>query len=160
MNAQPIPGELDGWRKFLLRPIVVVVMGQMGQQGPSRADAACRGEGFIETHMGRVGLAPQRVEHRHLYPTGGGYGLGRHFLAVAEVSKLFQTPLAENESKTGKPPVRQSERGYFEVAQDERSGDNYRVRRKIPLRPGLIGESIREYPREVVLGLTVCINGL
>jgi len=75
--------ERDAIGQFRLRLVVVVIVRQVCEIGPRRADAACRRQRFVETHMGWMRLVTQRVEHGDFHALDLSQCVGGNFLAVA-----------------------------------------------------------------------------
>lgn len=74
---------------------MVVVVRQVREVSPPRANAPRRRQRFIQAHVRGMRLSPERVEHGHLYPVDLFYGLRRHLLAVAHVSQSLLALLDE-----------------------------------------------------------------
>ena len=72
--------ERHAIRQFRLRLVVVVIVRQMGEIRPRRADAPRGGQRLVQAHVRRMRLGPQRVEHgdfdaAHLFHAAGGTSL-------------------------------------------------------------------------------------
>ena len=92
---QPVPGQRDPCGQFRLRPVVVVVVGQMREKGPARIDAARGGERFIQTHVGGMRLVAQGVQHGNFHAAHDFQGRLGNFLAIAQVRQPLLPVLLE-----------------------------------------------------------------
>src|SRR2546428_8084492 len=55
-DTQPVIRQFDPRWQFFLRGVVIIIVREMGQISPLRANASRRRQGFIQAHVGGVAL--------------------------------------------------------------------------------------------------------
>src|SRR5215471_14995371 len=62
-HLQPVVRQSHPLRQFRLGPVVIIIVRQVGEVSAPRADPPRRRQRFIQTHVRRMRLRPQRIEY-------------------------------------------------------------------------------------------------
>src|SRR5882672_8345531 len=86
-QPQSVISKLHIIRQFGLRPVVIIIMGEVSETGAARANPSGGGEGFIQAHVGRMRRVAQRVKNCDFH-TAASFDRGRrNELAIVEIGQ-------------------------------------------------------------------------
>ena len=103
---------------------MVVIVREMCEIGPRRADAPRRRQCFVEAHVGWMRRVTQRVEHGDFDALDLFQRVGGDFLAVAQICEPFFAVLHEEIAIRRRRAVRQGQGNDFQITQGECSVNN------------------------------------
>ena len=107
---------------------MVVIVREVGEISPARADAPRRGERLIQAHVRRMRRVAQCVNHGDFHAPDFFQRVGGDLLAVAQIGEPFLAALTEQIAVGHHPAMRQGQGNDFQIAQRERPVNQRAVR--------------------------------